>query len=319
VVSAIPIDAGDLLEAGAFCHVAASTPEGPHVTPMVFALAGGRLWVTTSRRSVKARAWRRDPRVAGIVRSGGDVVMFTGTATTHDVLDPGTWVRSLREGPLLALASARFTRKNARFFAGYAIDARRVPFAWTPPGRVFVELRIERTALIDGRGRVRVSGEWADDAPSRERFRAVRSGPGPLDGLPPGVRDALGERGVGALAVEGRDGPVVVPAAWTLGGVALYAVVNAGTLALAGAGTPTPRVALGIDRPTSWRAREMVGAMARGDGEIHVTGHLTSGQPSARDVARRAGVSDDAVALVRVRPRRFVWWQGWESGTVGVT
>jgi hypothetical protein len=63
----------------------------------------------------------------------------------------------------------------------------------------------------------------------------------------------------------------------------------------------------------------MVGAMARGDGEIHVTGHLTSGEPSASDVARRAGVSDDAVALVRVRPRRFVWWQGWESGTVGVT
>jgi nitroimidazol reductase NimA-like FMN-containing flavoprotein (pyridoxamine 5'-phosphate oxidase superfamily) len=310
--------ARQLLEAGAFCHVAASTPEGPHVTPMVFALAGGRLWVTTSRRSVKARAWRRDPRVAGIVRAGGDVVMFTGIATTHDVLDPWTWMRSLREGPLLALASARFTRKNARFFGGYAIDARRVPFAWTPPGRVFVELRIERTALVGGRERARVWGEWADDdAPSRERFRAVRSGPGPLDGLPSGVRDALGERGVGALAVEGREGPVVVPAAWTLDGAALYAVANAETLALAGATTPTPRVALGIDRPTSWRARTMVGAMARGDGDIYVTGRLTSGEPSARDVARRAGAPENAIALVRVRPRRFVWWQGWESGTVG--
>lgn len=309
---------GRLLEGGAFCHVAASTPEGPHVTPMVFALAGGRLWVTTSRRSVKARAWRGDPRVAGLVRAGGDAVTFTGTAATHDVLDTGSWARSLREGPLLALASARFTRKNARFFAGYALDARRVPLAWTPPGRVFVEVEFDRTALIEAGGRVRAWGDWGDDIPSRERFRAVRSGPGPFAPLPAAVRDALDERGVGALAVEGRDGPVVVPAAWTLDGAGLYAVTNPDTLALAGATTPAPRVALAIDRPSSWRARRMVGAMGRGEGEIHVVGRLSSGERSARDVARRAGVQDDAVALVRVRPRRFVWWQGWESGTVGV-
>lgn len=307
-----------VLDAGSFCHVAAATPSGPHVTPMVYAVAGERLWVTTSRGSVKARAWRADRRFAGVVRAGRDAVAFAGTATTHDVLDPASWPRSLAEGPLLALASARFTRKNARFFAGYAVDARRVPFAWMPPGRVFVELRVERTALVEAGTGTRTWGEWNDDGASHERFRAVRTGRDAFAPLPPYVREAVGDRGSGVLAVEGSDGPVALPTAWALDGAGLYAVLPAAIFALAGPATPSPRVALGIDRPSSWRARSMIGAMARGDGDVHVLERLTSGERSARAVARRAGVQDEDVSLVRVRPRRFVWWQGWQSGTVTV-
>ncbi|MGH7358577.1 MAG: pyridoxamine 5'-phosphate oxidase family protein, partial [Candidatus Rokuibacteriota bacterium] len=162
----LPIPVRALLERGRFCHVAAVTPDGPHVTPMVFAVAGGRIWVTTSRGSVKARAWRSDPRVAGLVRAGEDCVVFVGTARAHDLLEPSTWPGALAAAPLLAVATTRFTRKNARFFAGYAVDARRVPFAWTPPGRVFVELSIERAALIEGVRRPRTWGEWGDALPT---------------------------------------------------------------------------------------------------------------------------------------------------------
>jgi nitroimidazol reductase NimA-like FMN-containing flavoprotein (pyridoxamine 5'-phosphate oxidase superfamily) len=313
-VSEIPERASRLLEAGEFCYVAASTPSGPHVTPMVFAFAGERLWVTTSRGSVKARAWRDDPRVAALVRVGADALMFTGTATTHDALDPRSWRRSLSEAPVLAVASARFTRKNARFFAGYAFDARRVPFAWTPPGRVFAELEIERTALAET-DRVRTSGEWRSGVASRERFRASRTGRAAFDALPERVRDAVGTMGAGALAVDGADGPTVVPARWTVDGAALYAVSSERTLALAGVTSASVPVALCIDRPSTWRAREMVGAMARGEGEIHVLDRVQSGETSARAVVHAAGAEGDAV-VVRVRPRRFVWWQGWESGTV---
>ena len=59
----------EVLDRGQFCAVAAMTPRGPHCTPLVFANSGARLWLTTSRRSVKARAWRTDPSVAGLVRS----------------------------------------------------------------------------------------------------------------------------------------------------------------------------------------------------------------------------------------------------------
>jgi Pyridoxamine 5'-phosphate oxidase len=315
-VSELPMPVRRVLDRGAFCHVAATTPAGPHVTPMVFAEAGGRVWVTTSRGSVKARAWRSDPRVAGMVRDGREAVMFTGTATMHDALDPDSWGRSLRNGPLLALAAVRFTRKNTRFFAGYAVDASRVPLAWTPPGRVFVELTLDRTALLDDASRTRTWGDWALGAAGLERFRALRTGPAPLAALPTDVREALGDAGEGVLAVEGSPGPVALLASWVVDGAALYAVLPAETFALAGVTTSKPSAALGMDHPSSWRARHMVGAMARGDAEIYEIGALTSGRSSATEIARKAGQDDPRAVLVRLRPRRFVWWRGWTSGTV---
>ena len=306
-----------LLEDGDFCHVAAVTPAGPHVTPMVFAAAGDRVWVTTSRGSVKARAWRDDPRVAGLVRAGERMVSFAGTVATYDLLDPETWGRSLRDGPLLALASARFTRKNARFFAGYAVDAHNVPFAWTPPGRVFAELRIERSAVLEDGRVASVWGDWGVEVEGAARFRAVRAGEPPLERLPADVSGDLGASGDGALGLSTPDGPVVLPVRWLADGGAVYAVLPEETLALAGGG-PTARAALQIDRPSWWRAREMVGAMVRGEGEIAVVRGLTSGGRSASALVARAGLEPEEAALVRMRPERLVWWRGWSSGTVTV-
>ena len=306
-----------VFERGVLCHVAALTRLGPHVTPMVFAAAGGSLWVTTSRGSVKARAWRSDPRVAGLVRAGDDAVAFAGVATAHDALDPESWGRSVLRAPTLSVAATRFTRKNARFFAGYAVDARRVPLAWTPPGRVFVELSVRRAVLFEGGREPRTWGDWDEGAlPSAPRFRAARTGEGPFERLPSDVRAALGGRGRGALALDGRGGPVVVPATWTIDGAGLYAIAAVETLAFASPSSAAPRAALGMDRSSSWRARRMVGAMARGPAEIHVVAGLSSGGASARTIAFGAGVEGDRVAVVRLRPERFVWWRGWESGTV---
>jgi hypothetical protein len=60
----------------------------------------------------------------------------------------------------------------------------------------------------------------------------------------------------------------------------------------------------------------MVGAMARGRGDVHVAARLASGERSARALAAAAGVDRGDVALVRLRCDRVVWWQGWTSGTV---
>ncbi len=308
----VPAPVRGILERGSFCHVGASTPAGPHVTPMVFAAAGGSLWVTTSRGSVKARAWRSDPQVAGSVRLGDRAVAFTGTVTTYDLLDAGSWGRSLSHGPLLTLAGARFTRKNARFFAGYAVDANHVPFTWTPPGRVFAEIRIERSAVLE-RGRVASAwGEWGDALEGVERFRAARAGEPALSSVPGA---SFGNGGDGALGLETPGGPVVLPVRWAAEGGGLYAVLPAETLALAEA-KGTPRVALAIDRRSTWRAREMVGAMVRGVGEIAVVSRLASGASSAARITRLAGLGDAGAAIVRVRPASLVWWLGWTSGTV---
>src|SRR5439155_17556744 len=137
----------DVLEHGAFCSVASTTPRGPHCTPLVFAYSGGRIWLTTSRRSVKARAWKLDPAVAGLVRFGELSVAFTGTRRAYDALDRSTWGAAVAGATSIARASAGFSKKNAKFFAGYALDARQIPLAWTPPGRVFVVIDLERPAL----------------------------------------------------------------------------------------------------------------------------------------------------------------------------
>jgi hypothetical protein len=311
----MPPPVREVLERGDFCHVAALTPDGPHVTPMVFAVADGRVWVTTARSSVKARAWRADARIAGLVRAGAEAVAFTGTASTHDVL-ASSWRRSFAHGPALSLAAARFTRKNARFFAGYAVDAHRVPLAWTPPGRVFAELSVDRVALFRDGGPPRTWGEWGeigDVVHSAERFRASRTGADPLTPLPADIRAALGGGGRAALALEGRGGPVVLPVGWRISGAGLYAVTTEDAVALASAGSRAPRAALGIDHPSAWRARHMLGTMARGAAELHVASRLRSGSPSARSIA---GEADGDLVLVRVRTDRFVWWRGWLSGTV---
>src|SRR5207302_7521371 len=142
LIRPLPDAAAAVLRDGVLCYLGSAHPSGPHVTPVVFAVHGSRLWVTTSRRSVKARTWRSDPRVGGVVRAGDRALAFTGRVVTFDLLDPGSWPRSVLRAPALSLAATAFSRKNARFFAGYAIDAYRVPLAWTPPGRLFASVEL---------------------------------------------------------------------------------------------------------------------------------------------------------------------------------
>jgi hypothetical protein len=304
-----------VLSRGPFCHVAARTEGGPHLTPMVFAMSGGSVWVTTSRGSVKRRSWREDPVVAGLVEDGGEAVSFSGRAVDYDALEPTTWARSVLNAPALTAASLRFSQKNARFFAGYAVDARHVPLAWTPPGRVFVEIRLERAALIRDR---RVVERWGDDpmfaAPvSRSSFRAVRTVDA-LAALPGHVRRALGGAGVGALALEAAAGPAVVPVRWRVEDGAVHTVLSSEVLALAGAPDRTV-AALGIDRPSWWRARRMLGSMIQGSADAFVPGSVTSGRRSLSAAIERSGGEPDSDVLVRLRPGRIVWWEGWTSGS----
>jgi hypothetical protein len=216
---------------------------------------------------------------------------------------------------VLALAGFRFTQKNARFFAGYAVDAHQVPLAWTPPGRVFAEIRVERSAIVESGRLTSAWGEWGDTLEGVERFRASNAGASPLAGLPQRIRDGLGTSGDGALALATDVGPVVLPVRWANDGERAYAVVLSETLALA-APSRAPAVALQVDLPSSWRARAMMGAMIRGHGQVAVTAGLTSGAGSVTRIAELAGVEPSDAALVAIRPASVVWWQGWSSGTV---
>jgi nitroimidazol reductase NimA-like FMN-containing flavoprotein (pyridoxamine 5'-phosphate oxidase superfamily) len=302
-----------VLDQGRFCAVATTTPHGPHCTPLVFASSGGRLWLTTSRRSAKTRAWRSDRTVGGLVRHGDLAVTFTGSVKLYDALDRSTWGDAFAGATSIARATAAFSAKNARFFAGYAIDAKQVPFAWTPPGRVFVGIDLERVALVDDEGVQEGRGRWRGEAGSHASFRRTKPDRDPFADVPSDVRARLGEEGVGALTLVGDRGPVVLPVRWRVDEHGLYAALPAQTLALADAGPDAP-AALMLDRASAWRARDMVGAMVQGTAALHVIAALGSGAKIA--AATAASIDPNADALVRVSPARLVWWRGWSSGTV---
>ncbi len=291
------------------------TPRGPHCTPLVYVGSGARVWLTTSRRSVKANAWRRDPTMAGLVRDGDLAVTFTGTVRTYDALDRRTWGAAVAGAISIARATATFSAKNARFFAGYAVDARQVPFAWTPPGRVFVGVDLERTALVDPQGVQEGRGRWGGTPGSAATFRRTK-GLDPFAEVPRDVAERLGREGEGALAIAGERGLVVLPVRWRADATSLYAALPGDTLALAAVGAEAP-VALTVDTPSIWRARDMVGAMFQGTAQFAVEGQVGSGASSLHAVA--SSIAPNASAVARVMATRVVWWQGWTSGSAEPT
>src|SRR5438105_2026449 len=181
-------EARRILDEGSFCYLAARTRGGPHLTPLVYSVWASRLWVTTARRSVKARTWKRDPAAGGLVVGGGGALVFRGSARTRDLLDPTTWLSSAVAAPTISLAAVSFARRNARFFAGYAVDAPRIPLAWSPPGRVFTEVRLEAAAVL-GDGPEHRWGELGGPVRSRTSFHQSRSRRRPLAGVPADVAE----------------------------------------------------------------------------------------------------------------------------------
>ena len=289
----LPDRAEDILRRGTLCYLAAITPRGPHVTPVVFAVQDGRLWATTSRRAVKTRAWRRQPIAAGLVGGDGGWVTFRGPVETYDLLDPATWRAGLQRAGTLVRASVGFTIKNARFFAGYARDARHVPLAWTPPGRVTVGVLPESGAVLDDGDVVERWGTWGRRAGSVRRLsteteRAL---------VAPDDVDLDGD-GTGVVGLIGSVRPVVLPARWIRNDrLGVYDITIPRPLAtLAGAAGRTS-AALVIDRTSRWRAAEMRGLLVQGAAETNLP----------------AGAAE---ATIRIRPHRLVWWRGWASGSV---
>jgi hypothetical protein len=233
--------------------------------------------------------------------------------TTYDLLDPSTWADSVRRIREVTAASARFTMKNARFFAGYARDAARVPLAWTPPARVLFSVDLEAGLAAEGDGLGDRWGSWARRVEAAEAYRTVRD-PFPNRGLAEDLRSLLGERGEGTLAVDGRHGPAVLPARWTRSGGVFLIVVPRRFLALTAPSTPG-RAALVVEHASRWRAERMHGLLIRGQAATFVPDALRSGRRSLEAaIGDLPPVPDPAV--VRLRTRSVVWWRGWASGTV---
>jgi hypothetical protein len=315
VSTRIPREAARVLDEGTLCYVAVRTAHGPHLSPLVYTFHAGRLWITTSRGSVKARAWRETPDVAGMVRHGEASVTFRGRVSTYDALDPLSWPGAVVSAPRLARAAAKFSLKNARFFAGYAVDANKVPLSWTPPGRIFAAIRLTAGWVIGGAGRGTLArwGDWTAGADYRKEYRPLPRARGLDLRVPERVRATVGTTGQGALALQGGHFDLtVLPAEWRRTGAAYEAELAVPILELANV-RKDPPAALTVDRASTWRAADMTGMLLQGRAELFSTEATTRGR---RALADRIGEVEDPMALARIRPDRLVWWQGWASGTV---
>ncbi|MGH2693003.1 MAG: hypothetical protein ACRDHM_10960 [Actinomycetota bacterium] len=310
-MSFLPEAARRILNEGALCYLAAPSTAGPHVTPVVFVLDGGRVWGTTGRGTTKTKLWRREPVAGGLVGFEGRWLSFRGPVTLYDALDPATWPASLRRGPRVASASVRFAMKNARFFAGYARDVTRVPLAWSPPGRVVFSIDVASGAILDGEDVRERWGRWGEGVSGLKTFR--RASPGlSADRLPDEVRPLLDEPGEGIVAVPSPQGPVVLPARWSGSGGSFFARLRAPFLALAGIESHG-NAAMVVDRASAWRAAKMRGVLLRGPTSVYVSSEVRSGRSELRALVDE--FSADA-AVIRILPRTAVWWSGWASGTV---
>jgi hypothetical protein len=252
-----------------------------------------------------------------LVQVGERGVTFRGRVRTYDVLDPLSWPAAAVAGPRLASAATRFSLKNARFFAGYAVDARRVPFAWSPPGRLFARIELTAGRVLElGTGKVLDGwGEWPSGVRYETASAPIERVPGLDRRVPSRVRTAVGAGGMGALALQARSAVSVLPVAWRRVGDAYEMATSARIIGLSRADRRAP-AALTISHASSWRAADMAGMLIQGSAQLY-SPRSRRGGASVRKRLEEWGetLMDDAV-LVRLRPFRVVWWEGWTSGTV---
>ena len=183
----------EVLDEADVLHVAVAARNGPHVTPTVFDVDGGRLWFVTPRRSVKARVIARRRRVGGLVQLGRRAVMIGGRAR---IVDPLTARGIFSPGRLLdlPLAAAGYLGRNHRHATGTIRDHEAPTLALS---RVLVSIDIRRLALLDGLAVVDTWGPWDRCRPRSENCwpmtppwcsagsRSPAPSPSPPDGGPP--------------------------------------------------------------------------------------------------------------------------------------
>lgn len=155
-----PLVAGVLGE-GRQAYVAVAASGGPHVTPELYAVDGGRLWFFAAAGTLKARLLPRRPEVAVLVRAGGRGVAVVGTAAAfHPAALPP--VADVVRAPA---AVARYGLRNAVDLAGFASDLVRGRLgSRVPQVRVLFSVMPREVAVLDGFAVREQWGPWPGHA-----------------------------------------------------------------------------------------------------------------------------------------------------------
>ncbi|HVW35048.1 MAG TPA: pyridoxamine 5'-phosphate oxidase family protein, partial [Acidimicrobiia bacterium] len=224
---------GRILDDAEVVHVAVAARRGPHVTPAVFDVDGGRLWFITPRRSVKAKVIGRQRRVGGLVQVGSSAVIFGGRAR---IVDPLTARGISSPDRLLDLpfAALGYLSRNHRHATGTIRDHEAPTLALS---RVMVSIDIRRLALLDGWS---VTARWGRWEPADLLLRGAPPAVRALDlaQVPDRLHPLLADGAPLALGWSSPAGPLALPARWR--GGSGEAETSAEALVLAGAASGGP-------------------------------------------------------------------------------
>ncbi len=288
-------DVATLLGAVPYADVAVDTVRGPHVTPAAFAAAGGRIWVVSSRRTIRVRSVRRRHHASLLVRSGSRSLVVSGNADVLSFWRPSETVGVVMNSVPVVRAAAAYALRNARLlFGGFVRDVLAGAGDPTVYDRVLVAIDPERGMLFDGDRLLDSWGRWrrvgrpatrrtAQPVPPREELVAA---------LPPAVVDALDRPQSATLGWAAPTGAVALPALHASADGRV--TVPSAALDAAGGGTRAP-ACITFHNSESPRPSGFRGVILRGEGRVQRRG-------AARSV-------------VSVAAERVSWWSGFRSGT----
>lgn len=301
--SRAPVDLTKLagvLDATSTIYVAISLRSGPHVTPELFTVSGGRIICLTSATTLKARRSRNGDDVGLCATSPSGTAILAGTV---EILDP-TSLSTLLGAPSAAvdapLGVARFLRDNASEMMGAATDAllgrlgrplppHRVVLAFTPTAA----LTVEGSAVQDATG-----WDGADEGGGCERAapHALDDGPEPvsvqLDDLPGALGD-IAIRGPAVLGWRRASGTsIALPVEWDP--EHLEATLPVSVMDVCGSVGSGP-ACVTFSEWTGYGPSGKRGVMLRGRGTVF---------------------GDGQTARIKMEVDRASYWDGIETGTI---
>jgi len=208
----------EVLDATSSCFLGIETQDGPHVVPVAFTYAFGRLWIIAERSSLKTRIADKRSNVGVLVRDGNRSVVLRGRAEILDVTQP--WASGLQivERLLSGPALVNYVKQNASQLLSSISNAPSAARDLNPLERVAIVVAPESVclvhddAIVDRRG---PSDAWPEvDIDAASPAEAVGEEVD-LNGVPEPIAGLAEEaRAEAALGWQSLQGPVVLPARW---------------------------------------------------------------------------------------------------------
>lgn len=208
----------DILSETNSCFLGIETTEGPHVVPVAFSYAFGRLWIIAERSSLETRIADKRSNVGVLVRNGARSIVLRGRSEVLDLTQP--WASGLQivERLLSGPALVNYVRQNASEILSAISNVPAAARDLNPLERVAIVVSPESLCLVDGDTILDRHGPgdaWPEidvDTPSPAQATGEELD---LDDAAPEIADLVdGSRAEAALGWSSSSGPVVLPARW---------------------------------------------------------------------------------------------------------